>query len=309
MARKPRPAPEAPVSWRDGVHLSGTQIWCDARRRRDVCFVSSAIGVARAGHGQLIATPTTLALIGAKQGGHLAVPVHRPFTLGTHRLELIPAGRGLGSAALHLDLGGRTVLYAGAVRTVNPQEAAEVRACDAVVVAAPAGEPHHRFERVDIVHGKLVEWLTSTQRAGKLPVLVVDNILDGLEVAGRLERDFIVAGTRALRDAAAIVDASIQAIPPRERAPERMVVLRVESDRIRPANSAVMIVSARAIDAPDQGFAWPFVAGRDELLAWIEQTRAKDVLVTGACAEAIVKALGPRARVLGPPQQMALFGS
>ena len=57
--------PVAPVSWRDGVHLTGTPIWCDARRRRDVCFVSSADRVGRAGHGQLIGTPITLALVGA----------------------------------------------------------------------------------------------------------------------------------------------------------------------------------------------------------------------------------------------------
>ena len=54
-----------PVTWRDGVHLTGTPIWCDARRRRDVCFVSSADRVGRAGHGQLIGTPLTLALLGA----------------------------------------------------------------------------------------------------------------------------------------------------------------------------------------------------------------------------------------------------
>ena len=54
-------------------------------------------------------------------------------------------------------------------------------------------------------------------------------------------------------------------------------------------------------------FAWPFVADSDHLLAWIAQARAKDIFVTGACAETIVAALGPRARVLGPPRQMALF--
>ena len=36
------PGALAPVTWRDGVHLTGTPIWCDARRRRDVCFVSRA---------------------------------------------------------------------------------------------------------------------------------------------------------------------------------------------------------------------------------------------------------------------------
>src|SRR5687767_15843485 len=93
VARRPRTAPALPVSWRDGVHLTGTSIWCDALRRRDVCFVSAADRVGRLAHGQLIATPTTIALLGASPGAHLAVPVRKPFTLGTQRLELIPSGR------------------------------------------------------------------------------------------------------------------------------------------------------------------------------------------------------------------------
>ena len=108
MARRPRAASIAPVTWRDGVHLTGTPIWCDARRRRDICFVSSADRVGRTGHGQLIGSPTTLALLSAKGDGHLAVPLRQRFTLGTLRLELIPSGRGLGAAALHVDAVGRT---------------------------------------------------------------------------------------------------------------------------------------------------------------------------------------------------------
>src|ERR1041384_1106939 len=105
VVRRPRTTPNAPVTWRDGVHLTGTPIWCDARRRRDVCFLSSADRVGRTGHGQLIGTAITLALVDASgPGGHLAVPLRQRFTLGTVRLELIPSGRGFGAAALHADV-------------------------------------------------------------------------------------------------------------------------------------------------------------------------------------------------------------
>jgi putative mRNA 3-end processing factor len=313
VARSKRPAPIAPVTWRDGVHLTGTPIWCDARRRRDVCFVSSADRVGRAGHGQLIGTPITLALV-ARETGHLAVPVRRPFTLGTLRLELIPSGRGLGAAALHVDGGGRTVLYAGAIRTVNPAEAAEVRACEAVVVAAPFGEVKHEFPPVDEVAGRLVAWVRAQLAAGKTPVLVVDTVLDGIEVATRLvAEDLVVAGSRTLRDAALRIG-SLAKIPAiRSPGKEPATTIRLETDRVKLADGAkavTALVSGRALDSQsgwDAGFAWPFVAGRAQLLGWIEQSRAKDVFVTGACAEAIVDKLGPRARVLGPPHQMALF--
>jgi putative mRNA 3-end processing factor len=309
VAKRPRAAPVPPVTWRDGVHLTGTPIWCDARRRRDVCFVSSADRIVRAGHGQLIGTPTTIALIAGRDGGHLAVPVRRPFTLGTLRLELIPSGRAHGAAALHVDTGMRTVLYAGALRTVNAGEAAEVRASDAVVVAAPVGELHHYLPAIDDIADQVIAWSVAQLAAGKTPVLVVDTALDGLEVAARLvSANVEVAASKSVREAAEVIGTPALRAPSKEPA----VIVRAEADRVKVATPAAALVSARAVE-PQQGwdaaFAWPFVANRDQLLTWIEQARAKHVFVTGACAETIVAALGARAHVLGPPQQMALFSS
>ena len=314
MARRPRAASIAPVTWRDGVHLTGTPIWCDARRRRDICFVSSADRVGRIGHGQLIGSPTTLALLAAKGDGHLAVPLRQRFTLGTLRLELIPSGRGLGAAALHVDAVGRTVLYAGPVRTLASSwyEAAEVRACDAVVIDAPLGERHHELEPLEDVAGRVIEWTREQLAAGLPTVLVVDSALDGIEVATRLLADGLpVATSKALRDAATRI-AGLATVPTL-RAPGRepAAVIRIEGERTRAIDREVRaLVSYRAIDASTgfaASFAWPFVAGRTQLLAWIEQTRAREVFVTGACADVIAEALGARARVIGPPRQMALF--
>ena len=294
------------MTWRDGVHLTGTPIWCDARRRRDVCFVSSADRVGRAGHGQLIGTPATLALLGSDAGaGHLAVPLRRPFTLGTLRLELIPSGRGLGAAALHVDLGGRRVLYAGAIRTRETAEPAEVRACDAVVVAAPVGAPEHVLPRLADARAAVCAWANAQLAAGKRPVLVADSLVDGFELIAQLSADLPLAESRALREAAARTPGA----PPTPATGR--VHLRLASERARPTDrDATALVSLRALDEPagfDAHLAWPFAADRAQLLAWIEQSGAREVYVTGAAAEAIASALGPRARVLGPPRQMMLF--
>ena len=323
-ARASSSTDEASVTWRDGVHLTGTPIWCDARRRRDVCFLSSADRVGKTGHGQLIGTPVTLALAGGgATAGHLAVPVHRPFTLGTTRLELIPSGRCLGGAALHVDLGQRTVLYAGEIRTKGGIENAEVRKCDALVVSAPFGETHHRFAKLDDVLAQLVAFCKRHLQANKTPVLVVDTPLDGLEVATRLiDEDIGVQGTRSIRTALPRIYDALPAKVKRlhddvAMPPGRVssVWLRTEGERMKlPERSVVALVSARALDLRkaggyDHGFPWPFVAGRDELLAWIEQSRAKEIYVTGASADAIATKLGSKARVLGPPRQMALFAT
>jgi len=336
-----------PVTWRDGVHITGTPIWCDARRRRDICFLSSADRVGRAGHGQLIGTPITLALLGARNLGHLAVPLRQRFTLGTLRLELIPSGRGFGAAALHVDIAGKTVLYAGVVRpgAGGVGDAAELRTCDAVVVAAPYGEPHHRFPPLPATIDATLAWTRAQLAAGRRPVLYVDSLLDGLEIGCLLAAAGLpIAGQRALREAGQrIADlvpspqiigetiaigrtialrpvvvpnagSGIPAIPAPGREPRAIVWL--DADRAGLARSlgdrpvATALVSARASAGTagyDAGFPWAAAADHAQLLGWIEATGAREVFVTGACAEAIAAAVGGRARVVGPPHQMLLF--
>lgn len=316
MSRRRGAAPPiASVTWRDGVHVTGTPMWCDARRRRDVCFVSSADRVGRAGHGQLIATPLTLALLGASGaslgGGHLGVPRHRRFTLGTVRLELIASGRGPGAAALYLDLAGKTVLYAGAIRThaiaAAGVDAAEVRACDAVVVAAPYGKPAHAFAPLAQTIESTLAWAAGELAAGRRPVLLVDTALDGLEVAMCLaDAGIAIAGARPIRDAAqracaldavALASTKLQIAAPGKEPRATIWLARDPSG----------LAKALGEHAHTTRASWPTAAGRAELLAWIESANAREVFVTGACADDIASAIGPRARVVGPPHQMTLF--
>lgn len=327
MARRARTA-IAPVTWRDGVHLTGTAIWCDSRRRRDVGFVSSADRVGKTGHGQLIATPLTLALLGTEDG--LAVPLRQRFTLGTLRIELIASGRGPGAAALYVE-GATKLLYAGPIRPHGGAHlaSAEVRACETLVVDAPFGTSKKKFPALDGVIDKTISWVKARLAAGTRPILMVDSALDGLEVATVLAEDgFTLAGHKAIREVVArsneLVDqsngvrrakrtngkaASTIAItaPSRELRP----TLWLDGGRDAPAivtdnPHATLVLSGRATITGD-GLPWAHAADRASLLEWIESTRAKSIYVTGASAEAIVKALGDRAKFLGPPQQMSLF--
>lgn len=357
MARRAvlRPAPPpaiASASWRDGVHLTDTPIWCDARRRRDICFVSAADRLARSGHGQLIATPVTLALLAQDRGrggggvvgfggggaGDLGVPLHRRFTLGMVQLELLPSGRGLGAAALLAHHAGRRVLYAGPIRREVPAamvalglEPAEVRPCDALVVAAPAHRAPPRPLATAIA--ATVAWVAATLAQGQRPVLVVDSSLDALEVAACLAAEGIaLAGSRAVRDvarrAATFVqgpaavstararrdhelragEAGVAGVAGVERATEWAIAAPTREPR------ATLWLSGDRTEPPGPSvhshlseLGWSTSADARALLAWIDETGAREVHVTGPGAEAVVAALGSRARVLGPPRQMPLF--
>lgn len=336
---KARGASSASAVWRDGVQLVGTPIWCDARRRRDVCFASSFAGVGKSGHGQLIATPATLAMIGlegADGAGHLGVPVRRRFTLGTLQLELIPSGHALGAAALRVDLGGRSILYAGAVctRSIGLAEPGEVRTADCAIVAAPYGDPSHVFPPPAQISSQLVEWVAAEAARGHVLVLV-SAALKALDVAAALAAAGLTvsapAGLRELARRARALTPQVPELRPIPRASQGKpgIVVAVVADRAkvlaelaRAAKPAAKLavatawVSGGAIDAGavaaqrvDRGFAWSSCADRAQLLAWIEATSAREVYVTGRYAAEIVAQLGARASVLGPPLQMPLFAA
>src|SRR5689334_22757699 len=91
-SRPPSAPTPPPVEWRDGVHIIDTPLWCDARRAREACFVSSALIPEASRHRQVIATAETIALLPEASRQSLAVTYGRPFTLGDARLELFPSG-------------------------------------------------------------------------------------------------------------------------------------------------------------------------------------------------------------------------
>ncbi len=320
MKRRARVLTSVGVSWRDGLHVLGTSVWCDARRARAVCFVSSADRTGRAGHGQLIATTETLALLGARADSHLAAPLRRPFTLGTVRLELLPSGYAVGAAALAVDASGHRVLYAGAVAPTGRGlgGAAELRPCDTLVVAAPYGADHHRF---DAGPAEVIAFAREVLEAGAVPVILVTSPLKGLDVAAALAgAGIVVAGHRGVVEAARRVAEVGVAVAVRRTVAHGRALVWPVADRARVTTAVrglpakVALASGLAVERDrvralgvDRPIAWSAAADRAALLGFVAASGATEVAVTGPWADEIAGAIGARARALGPPRQMPLF--
>lgn len=310
------------MSWRDGLHVLGTAVWCDARRARAVCFVSSADRTGRAGHGQLIASAETLALLGARTDAHLSVPTGRPFTLGTVRLELVRSGWCVGAAALSVDVAGHKIFYAGAVAPAGSGlgGAAELRRCDTLVVAAPYGAPHHRFNAGPAA---VVDFARTTLEAGAIPVILVTSPLKGLDAVAHLERAGIAsAGHRAIVEAARRVAAAGVVVPVKRTVARGRALVWTVADRARLGAALRDLPSKRALASGlavergvvaelgvDVAIPWSAAADRAALLDFVNRSGARDIAVTGAYADDIAAAIGPHARRLGPPRQMPLFAA
>jgi len=329
-----------PVTWRDGTHISGTSIWCDARRARDVCFVSSSHAVPVSRHGQLIGTEPTLAMLARSEyssqaESRLSVPYGRPFTLGTLRLELVQTGHAIGSAALAVDVDGERVLYAAAV---NPHGGglggtADVRSCAAVVLAATYGDPAFELPPVEEAQARVVEFASEVTGRGGIAVLLVSSPSKGIDVAARLAREGLeIRAHRSVHHAAQRLR-GIEGISPPEihrwtarsaaRAARRCVLLwpsrhiQILARAALPPHSRVALVSGSALDPEetakceaDVGFAWSNQADFRELRAYIESCGARRVYLTGRYAESMAESINTAerpARILGPPRQMSLF--
>jgi Cft2 family RNA processing exonuclease len=131
------------IEYKDGIHLKGTGLWFDSKKKTGLSFISSADTEKFAAPEKIIATPETIRLLGNKvrKAVLLTCPYNRPFTLGNSQVELIPSGHMLGSAQMIVDKGDKTLIYAGDIwpgklPTAKPLS---IRPCDVLVLKCCTG--------------------------------------------------------------------------------------------------------------------------------------------------------------------------
>ncbi len=320
----------APVTWRDGVHLTGTSIWCDAIRARDICFLSAANAMRGARHAQLIASQDTLNLLGpggTQAGSRLAVPFGQPFTLGTHRIELFSSGHTLGAASLLVKAGSRNVVYAG---TINPRGSAlggplDHRSADILVLSGRYGTPNFAFPNQTDVLARLQERCRDICQMGGVAVLLLRDAGKALDLASQL-------GELNLQAHRGFHDAARRSRPKRfsnlkrwnAKAKRPCVLLWPIHTRSKlhraalPKHSQVLLVSGQAAEAEciaaagaSEGFILSNQADHGELVRYIQSSGAGQVYLTQSRdrGKGLQEAL-PKHTIepIGPPEQLSLFG-
>lgn len=333
-AKRPPPTPSL-VEWKEGVHLVGTHLVCDALRTREACFVSHA-GMPRVRrHRQTIATGLTLALLaardeGAARGG-LAVTYGRPFVLGAMRLELFPSGHCVGGAGLVATVGDARVVYAGTagaggVGASLLAEPGETRAGDALVIDCALAHPRFRFPAADDVQRELIDWIAATLGAGMTPILLCDPLARGLDLVKLLGARCLLRLARPLHDLARHAKANGVDLPSAHRldgapsatdvvlwplaARDAKAITRVRRARFALVDALALDPVATGALRVDAAFPWSSRAGWDDLLAWVRASGARSVYALDSSGDELARALAPdgvTVRPLGPPRQLGLF--
>ncbi|WP_315760662.1 ligase-associated DNA damage response exonuclease [Sphingomonas sp. Y38-1Y] len=143
----------APGRWidprREGIYIPAADAWIDPSQPKPRALVTHGhADHARGGHGEVWATPETLAIMAARYGPQNGVPVAygESVRLGEVEVGFVPAGHVLGSAQIILDHAGERVVVSGDYkRRPDPTCARfEPVPCDVFVTEATFGLPVFR---------------------------------------------------------------------------------------------------------------------------------------------------------------------
>jgi putative mRNA 3-end processing factor len=100
----------------EGIYVRPADAWVDPSQPKPrVLITHGHSDHARGGHGAVLATPETLAIMALRYGGQNAqpIPYGEPVRVGEVEISFVPAGHVLGSAQIVLEHGGERIVVSG----------------------------------------------------------------------------------------------------------------------------------------------------------------------------------------------------
>ncbi len=316
----------------DGVHFPAAGLWLDPHEPRPLAVVSHAHSDHVRRHRRTICTPATADLIRHRHGAVALQPLDfgTPLRLGSLRLTLHPAGHVLGSAQALVESGDTRLLYSGDLR-LRPSAAAEVAdvpEADVLVMETTFGRPRYVFPPEETVVEQMLTFCTRGFAAGQRPVLFAYSLGKAQEAIALLHRHGLSVAAHPsvlainaiyrrhgadLPDCAAwdgpLAERSVIVCPPQARRNR----LFAEERRFRFAvlTGWAMDSGARFRYRCDEAFPLSDHCGYDDLLRYVELTRAKTVHTLHGFSREFateLRRLGVEAFPVGESMQLPLPG-
>lgn len=166
------------IEYQNGIHLIGTELWFDSKKKVGLSFISNANIDKFTPPEKILSTPETIKFLERKikKPVVLACPYYRPFALGNLQVELVPSGTMLGASQIVVDKGNKTLLYSGNInlQRLPTTEPAYTKHCDVLVLKCPFGLPEYKFPSFDKSIHELIKVVDETLSSDLTPVLVVE---------------------------------------------------------------------------------------------------------------------------------------
>ncbi|MEQ9619953.1 MAG: MBL fold metallo-hydrolase [Deltaproteobacteria bacterium] len=321
------------IEYDQGIHLKGTDLWFDSRKKTKLSFISSANVDRFVSPEKVISTPETIKLIEKriKKSVVLACPYHRPFTLGNLQVELIPSGCMPGSSQIVINNGSKLIIYTGDLnlRQSLTSVPAHVKRCQILVLKCTYGAPKYTFSPSEEVIGSLIEFIDVSLSSGSSPVMLAETPGKAQEVMKILSGNgYKMSVHKSIYKAAKIYEQSGIELsnyePFRPKRLEGKVLifppLKGESrnlEKIKNKRVALIIEAAndeisymKRIFNADEIFPLSTHAGYDELLEFVEFVGPETVYLTHGYATGFARTLqkrGYEAIPLEKPVQLKLL--
>ncbi|HEY0793867.1 MAG TPA: ATP-dependent DNA ligase [Chthoniobacterales bacterium] len=164
------------VRYDRGVYLPQIDLWLDPWDKRETAFVSHAHSDHIGNHGHVILSEVTARLMGARLPGR-RVESERPFRVPLYfrgaRLTLYPAGHIFGSAQLHVEWKGLSLLYTGdfKLRPGQSAEPVEWTTAETLIMETTYGLPQYVLPPTEVVVAQVLHFCRETLEDGRVPIL------------------------------------------------------------------------------------------------------------------------------------------
>ncbi len=164
------------VVWDHGVSLPGHRLWLDPLVVRSFAFISHAHTDHARRHKEALLTPQTLALIpeARRPRGWRMLDFGDRLRRDGATVTLHPAGHMLGSAQLHIEHDGTSLLYTGDIKLRQAAGVADtfVPKADVLIIESTYGRPHFRFGDPDSTLEAIARWCRVALDGDVTPVLL-----------------------------------------------------------------------------------------------------------------------------------------
>jgi Cft2 family RNA processing exonuclease len=170
-------APRTTIAYDRGLRVEGIDLWLDPHVRRPVAYVSHGHSDHCRAHGHAYVTPETADFYRHRTGKSALSVLHlgEPMAMGSHEVELFPAGHVLGSSQARVrDLvTGHVIVYTGdfKLRSSHTLPTAPILKCDTLVMECTYGAPRYRFPPTEQVIAELLAWVRDALEDGCTPVV------------------------------------------------------------------------------------------------------------------------------------------
>ena len=164
------------VTFERGILLPDLDLWLDPQDERDTAFVSHAHTDHIGNHREVILSEVTAKMMAVRLPGRRVehrLPFRSPFQFRDAAITLLPAGHIFGSAQIHLQFRGETLLYTGdfKLRQGMSAEPIEWFHADTLIMETTYGLPKYVFPPVEQVTAELTKFCLETLEENLVPIL------------------------------------------------------------------------------------------------------------------------------------------